>query len=105
MHSTPSSGISASLASGPDTRSLPRQRALLSWLFGARTAIAVGTLLIAALQWTNTPDVSFILSIAVLLTLGAEMKCLNTHFRGTGDYCAGSGQEPWERAGAVGPTP
>ena len=71
MHSTPSSGISASLASGPDTRSLPRQRALLSWLFGARTAIAVGTLLIAALQWTNTPDVSFILSIAVLLTLVA----------------------------------
>ncbi len=58
-------------ASGPDTRSLPRQRALLSWLFGARTIIAVGTLLIAALQWTSTPDVSFILSIAVLLTLVA----------------------------------
>lgn len=72
MHSTPSSGLPVSLsAPGPDTRSLPRQRALLSWLFGARTAIAVGTVLIAALQWTSTPDVSFILSIAVLLTLVA----------------------------------
>jgi two-component system sensor histidine kinase PilS (NtrC family) len=56
---------------GPDTRSLPRQRALLGWLFGARTVIAIGTLLIAALQWTTTPDVSFILSISVLLTLVA----------------------------------
>jgi hypothetical protein len=37
-------------------------------------------------------------TVQLLLTLGAEMKCLNTHFRGTGDYCAGSGQEPWERA-------
>jgi two-component system sensor histidine kinase PilS (NtrC family) len=59
------------IAQGPDTRSLPRQRALLGWLFGARTVISVGTLLIAALQWTTTPDVSFILSIAVLLTLVA----------------------------------
>jgi two-component system sensor histidine kinase PilS (NtrC family) len=72
MHATPSAGVPVSFsASGPDTRSLPRQRALLSWLFGARTALAVGTLLIAALQWTRTPDVSFILSIAVLLTLVA----------------------------------
>lgn len=59
------------VAVGPDTRSLPRQRALLGWLFGARTIVAIVTLLIAALQWTTTPDVSFILSISVLLTLVA----------------------------------
>ena len=57
--------------SGADTRSLPRQRALLSWLFAARTLLAVGTLLAAALVWTTTPDVSFIFSIAVLVTLVA----------------------------------
>ena len=57
--------------SGADTRSLPRQRALLSWLFAARTLLAVGTLLAAALVWTRTPDVSFIFSIAVLVTLVA----------------------------------
>ena len=57
--------------SGADTRSLPRQRALLSWLFAARTLLAVGTLLAAALVCTRTPDVSFIFSIAVLVTLVA----------------------------------
>ena len=58
-------------ASGADPRSLPRQRALLNWLFAARTLLAVGTLLAAALVWTRTPDVSFIFSIAVLVTLVA----------------------------------
>ena len=61
----------APAVSGADTRSLPRQRALLSWLFAARTLLAVGTLLAAALVWTRTPDVSFIFSIAVLVTLVA----------------------------------
>ena len=61
----------APVVSGADTRSLPRQRALLSWLFAARTLLAVGTLLAAALVWTRTPDVSFIFSIAVLVTLVA----------------------------------
>ncbi len=45
----------------------PRQRALLVWLFAARSLLAVGTLLYAALEWTRTPDVSFLLSNTVLI--------------------------------------
>ena len=32
----------------------------------------------------------------LLRSLGSEFKCFNTHFRGTGDFCAGSGAEPFE---------
>ena len=32
----------------------------------------------------------------LLLSLGSEFKCFNTHFRGTGDFCAGAGAEPFE---------
>ena len=31
----------------------------------------------------------------LLQRLGSDFKCLNTHFRGTGDYCAGSGAPPF----------
>ena len=34
----------------------------------------------------------------LLLGLGSEFKCLNTHFRNNGDYCPGSGVEPFETA-------
>ncbi len=45
---------------------LPDQRTLLTWLFVGRVALAVATLIRAALVWTQTPDVSFIVSIGVL---------------------------------------
>ena len=32
----------------------------------------------------------------LLVKLGSELKCLNTHFRGTGDFCPGSGADPFE---------
>ncbi len=32
----------------------------------------------------------------LLQELGSELKCLDTHFRGTGDYCPGSGAAPFE---------
>jgi uncharacterized protein len=34
-------------------------------------------------------------AVELLERLGAPLLCLNTHFRGTGDYCPGSGVEPW----------
>jgi two-component system, NtrC family, sensor histidine kinase PilS len=49
--------------------SLPDQRTLLSWLFLGRVALAIATLVAAALIWTETPDVSFIISVTVLLAL------------------------------------
>ena len=36
-------------------------------------------------------------SVRLLQSLGAPLLCFSTHFRGTGDYCAGSGQPPFER--------
>jgi len=39
---------------------------MISWLFAGRTLLAVITLLGAALIWTDQPDISFIVSIAVL---------------------------------------
>ena len=35
-------------------------------------------------------------TVELLKTLGSELKCMNTHFRGTGDFCPGSGAEPFE---------
>jgi hypothetical protein len=42
-------------------------------------------------------------TVELLQKLGSELRCLNTHFRGTGDFCAGSGGEPFEHM--VAPTP
>ena len=46
---------------------LPSPRRLIAWLFAARMALAVATLLGASLSWTRSPDVSFIVTISVLL--------------------------------------
>ena len=40
----------------------------------------------------------------LLLSLGAEFRCVDTHFRATGAYCAGSGVPRFEGAIAGGPT-
>ena len=48
-------------------RTLPSQRTMISWLFAARTLLAVVTLFGAALFWTDAPDVAFIVSVAVLI--------------------------------------
>lgn len=48
---------------------LPELRTLLGWLFAGRLALAVGVLLVAGLQWTRTPDVSFLLAIVVMIAL------------------------------------
>jgi hypothetical protein len=37
-------------------------------------------------------------TVELLQRLGAPLLCLNTHFRGTGDYCPGSGVPPFEGA-------
>ena len=34
-------------------------------------------------------------TVELLQTLGSELKCLNSHFRGTGDFCPGSGAAPF----------
>jgi hypothetical protein len=34
--------------------------------------------------------------VELLQGLGSELKCFHTHFRGTGDYCAGSGAPAFE---------
>jgi two-component system, NtrC family, sensor histidine kinase PilS len=46
---------------------LPSPRRLIAWLFAARMVLAVATLLGASLSWTESPDVSFIVTISVLL--------------------------------------
>ena len=47
-------------------------------------------------------------TVKLLLSLGAEFRCLDTHFRGTGAHCAGSGVPQFEgvigREEAVSPT-
>ncbi len=48
-------------------RVLPNQRTLLSWIFAARLAVAVATLVGASLLWTETPDLAFLVSVSVLL--------------------------------------
>jgi ankyrin repeat protein len=45
-------------------------------------------------------------TVELLRSFGSPFRCLNTHFRGTGDYCPGSGLERWgalEVEGATGP--
>jgi ankyrin repeat protein len=42
-------------------------------------------------------------TVDFLLSLGAEFRCIDTHFRATGAYCAGSGVPPFE--GAIIPAP
>ncbi len=46
---------------------LPSARRLIAWLFAARMVLAVAVLLGASLAWTRAPDVSFIVTISVLL--------------------------------------
>ena len=40
-------------------------------------------------------------TVELLQSLGSPFKCLNTHFRNNGDYCPGSGVEPFETAPVV----
>ncbi|HKV73684.1 MAG TPA: ATP-binding protein [Gemmatimonadales bacterium] len=48
---------------------LPDQRTLLLWVFAARVLSAAGLLVGAALFWTTDPQLSFIVSVAVILAL------------------------------------
>ncbi len=48
---------------------LPDQRTLLSWLFVGRLTLSVGILLGAGLVWTERPQESFLVSIAVVIAL------------------------------------
>jgi hypothetical protein len=36
-------------------------------------------------------------TVRLLQSYGAPLLCVSTHFRGTGDYCAGSGMPPFEQ--------
>ena len=54
----------------PDRRRVPRstlpdQRTLLSWLFVGRLVLAIGILLGAGLVWTERPQESFLVTVAV----------------------------------------
>ncbi|MEZ0333100.1 MAG: nitrogen regulation protein NR(II) [Gemmatimonadales bacterium] len=49
--------------------SLPDQRTLLSWLFVGRLVVSVGILLGAGLVWTDRPQESFLVTVAVLIAL------------------------------------
>src|SRR5919112_4029656 len=58
----------------PDRRrvgrsTLPDQRTLLSWLFVGRLVLAVGILLGAGLVWTDRPQESFLVTVAVVVAL------------------------------------
>jgi two-component system, NtrC family, sensor histidine kinase PilS len=53
----------------PGKNTLPGQRTLLTWLFVGRLALATGVLLGAGLVWTERPQESFIVSIAVVFAL------------------------------------
>jgi two-component system sensor histidine kinase PilS (NtrC family) len=59
-------------SSSADALTAPRQRVILMWLFAGRTVLGVGTLLAAAIRSAETPYVSFLLSIAVVVTLVAS---------------------------------
>src|ERR1044072_7814474 len=48
---------------------LPDQRTLLSWLFVGRIVLSVGGLLGAGLGWTERPQESFLVSLAVVIAL------------------------------------
>ncbi|HEU4681217.1 MAG TPA: ATP-binding protein [Gemmatimonadales bacterium] len=53
----------------PGKNTLPDQRTLLSWLFVGRLVLATGVLLGAGLVWTERPQESFIVSVAVVFAL------------------------------------
>ena len=53
----------------PGKNTLPDQRTLLTWLFAGRLVLATGVLLGAGLVWTERPQESFIVSIAVVFAL------------------------------------
>ena len=58
----------------PDRRrvgrsTLPDQRTLLSWLFVGRLVLSVGILLGAGLVWTERPQESFLVTVAVVIAL------------------------------------
>ena len=42
-------------------------------------------------------------TVDLLVGLGSELRCLNTHFRGTGDFCPGAGVEAFETGEIVRP--
>jgi hypothetical protein len=50
----------------PSDRTLPDQKTLLKWVFGARLLLAVTILVLASLVWTSQPGLSFLVSLAVL---------------------------------------
>ena len=41
-------------------------------------------------------------TVDLLVGLGSELRCLNTHFRGTGDFCPGAGVEAFDTQGPPG---
>jgi two-component system sensor histidine kinase PilS (NtrC family) len=53
----------------PGKNTLPDQRTLLTWLFAGRLILATGVLLGAGLVWTERPQESFIVSVAVVFAL------------------------------------
>jgi two-component system sensor histidine kinase PilS (NtrC family) len=53
----------------PGKNTLPDQRTLLTWLFAGRLVLATGVLLGAGLVWTERPQESFIVSVAVVFAL------------------------------------
>jgi two-component system sensor histidine kinase PilS (NtrC family) len=53
----------------PGKNTLPDQRKLLTWLFVGRLVLATGVLLGAGLVWTERPQESFIVSVAVVFAL------------------------------------
>lgn len=71
MVPTPPAADAAPVATPPRRRGLgwvlPSARRLIAWLFAARMVLAVAILLGASLAWTRSPDVSFIVTISVLL--------------------------------------
>ena len=71
MDSTPPAADAAPVVPPPRRRGLgwvlPSARRLIAWLFAARMVLAVAILLGASLAWTRSPDVSFIVTISVLL--------------------------------------
>jgi two-component system, NtrC family, sensor histidine kinase PilS len=54
---------------GSGKNTLPDQRTLLTWLFVGRLVLATGVLLGAGLVWTERPQESFIVSVAVVFAL------------------------------------
>ncbi|HET6837468.1 MAG TPA: ATP-binding protein [Gemmatimonadales bacterium] len=53
----------------PGKNTLPDQRTLLTWLFGGRLVLATFVLLAAGLVWTERPQESFFVTLAVVFAL------------------------------------